>query len=49
MVDGVSYSDYRQPNFDCGRFVDDKEIINQGGEVVDLEGIQCGATYINDR
>ena len=40
-----------QDNFDCGRFEDDKNKINQEGEEApDLEfGINCGATYINDR
>ena len=50
VVDAVSYSNYRNPNFDCGRFVADKEVINKGGEVPEIEGkLKCGATYINDR
>ena len=50
MVDGVSFSNYNKPNFDCGK-AEDKEIINQGGNVTDLrnKGVQCGGTYINDR
>ena len=50
VVDGKSYTDYTQDNFDCGRFEDDKDKINQGEEAPDLEfGINYGATCINDR
>jgi len=49
VVDGKSYTDYTQDNFDCGRFEDDKDKINQGEEAPDREfDIRCGGAYIND-
>ena len=49
VVDGKSYTDYTQDNFDCGRFEDDKDKINQGEAAPDREfNINCGGAYIND-
>ena len=49
----MSFTDFNQQDFECGRYKSRSEI-NQGAEVaeaMDTDGrkTQCGATIINDR
>ena len=49
----MSFTDYNQKDFECGRYKDRSEI-NQGAEVAEAKDTagrktRCGATIINDR
>ena len=46
----MSFTDFREPDFECGKFKPLVEV-NQNAEVAEAqdEDVYCGATIINDR